>query len=124
MIQRRNVKMSNSFLPSVFILLAAILMGSISQVILKKSTFKHCDSVIREYINLPVILAYSIFLIANMMTVFAYSTVPLSLGIALETTSYLYITFFGVVIFKEKLTKQKIFSLALIILGILVYALF
>lgn len=116
--------MSNSFLPSVFILLAAILMGSISQVILKKSTFKHYDSVIREYINLPVILAYSIFLIANMMTVFAYSTVPLSLGIALETTSYLYITFFGVVIFKEKLTKQKIFSLALIILGILVYALF
>ena len=116
--------MSNSFIPSVFILLAAILMGSISQVILKKSTFKHYDSVIREYINLPVILAYSIFLIANMMTVFAYSTVPLSLGIALETTSYLYITFFGVVIFKEKLTKQKIFSLALIILGILVYALF
>lgn len=116
--------MSNSFLPSVFILLAAILMGSISQVILKKSTFKHYDSVIREYINLPVILAYSIFLIANMMTVFAYSTVPLSLGIALETTSYLYITFFGVVIFREKLTKQKVFSLALIILGILVYALF
>ena len=116
--------MSNSFIPSVFILLAAILMGSISQVILKKSTFKHYDSVIREYINLPVILAYSIFLIANMMTVFAYSTVPLSLGIALETTSYLYITFFGVVIFREKLTKQKIFSLALIILGILVYALF
>ena len=116
--------MSNSFLPSVFILLAAILMGSISQVILKKSTFKHYDSVIREYINLPVILAYSIFLIANMMTVFAYSAIPLSLGIALETTSYLYITFFGVVIFKEKLTKQKIFSLALIILGILVYALF
>ena len=115
--------MSNSFLPSVFILLAAILMGSISQVILKKSTFKHYDSVIREYINLPVILAYSIFLIATTMSVFAYGAIPLSLGIALETTSYLYITFFGVVIFKEKLTKQKIFSLALIILGILVYAL-
>ena len=115
--------MSNSFLPSVFILLAAILMGSISQVILKKSTFKHYDSVIREYINLPVILAYSIFLIATTMSVFAYGAIPLSLGIALETTSYLYITFFGVVIFKEKLTKKKIFSLRLIIFGILVYAL-
>ncbi len=115
--------MINSLFLCVIVLLTSIFIASISQVILKKSTFKHYDSVIREYINLPVILAYSIFLIANMMTVFAYSAVPLSLGIALETTSYLYITFFGVVIFKEKLTKQKIFSLALIILGILVYAL-
>ena len=115
--------MHNSFLICVIVLLMSIFISSISQVILKKSTFKHYDSVIREYINLPVILAYSIFLIANMITVFAYSAVPLSLGIALETTSYLYITFFGVVIFKEKLTKQKVFSLALIILGILVYAL-
>ena len=116
--------MRSSFLICVTVLLTSIFIASISQVILKKSTFKHYDSVIREYINLPVILAYGIFLIANIMTVFAYGAIPLSLGIALETTSYLYITFFGVVIFKEKLTKQKIFSLALIILGILVYALF
>ena len=115
--------MHDNFLLNVFMLLAAIFLGSVSQVILKKSTFKHYDSVIKEYINLPVILAYGIFLISNMMVIFAYSTVPLSLGIALETTSYLYITFFGVVIFKEKLTKKKIFSLMLIVLGILVYAL-
>ena len=114
--------MINSLFLCVIVLLTSIFIASISQVILKKSTFKHYDSVIREYINLPVILAYSIFLIATTMAVFAYSTVPLSLATTLGTTSYLYITFFGVVIFKEKLTKQKIFSLALIILGILVYA--
>ena len=115
--------MHDDFLLNVFILLTAIFLGSISQVILKKSTFKHYDSVIKEYMNAPVILAYSIFFIANIMTVFSYKAVPLSLGMALETTSYLYITFFGVVIFKEKLTKKKIFSLILIIFGILVYAL-
>ncbi len=123
MIWGRKIEMHNSFLICVIVLLMSVFMASISQVILKKSTFKHYDSVIREYINLPVILAYSIFLIATTMTVFAYSAIPLSLGIALDTTSYLYITFFGVVIFKEKLTKQKVFSLALIILGILIYAL-
>ncbi len=115
--------MHNSFLICVIVLLMSIFISSISQVILKKSTFKHYDSVIREYINLPVVLAYSIFLVATTMSVFAYGAIPLSLAVALETTSYLYITFFGVAIFKEKLTKQKIFSLALIIVGILVYAL-
>ena len=115
--------MYNSFFICVVIFLMSTFISSISQVILKKSTFKHYDSVIREYINLPVILAYSIFLIATLMSVFTYKILPLSLATALDTTSYLYITFFGVVIFKEKLTKQKIFSLTLIILGILIYAL-
>ena len=123
MIWERKVKMYNSFFICVVIFLMSTFISSISQVILKKSTFKHYDSVIREYINLPVILAYSIFLIATLMSVFTYKILPLSLATALDTTSYLYITFFGVVIFKEKLTKQKIFSLTLIILGILIYAL-
>ena len=115
--------MYNSFLICLLVLLMSIFISSVSQVILKKSTFKHYDSVIKEYMNVPVILGYSMFLLATIMSVFAYRAVPLSLGVAMEATSYLYITFFGVVFFKEKLTKQKIFSLALIISGVLIYAL-
>ena len=41
----------------------------------------------------------------------------------LEATSYLYVTFFGVTIFGEKLGRQKVLALALILAGIGIYAL-
>ena len=47
---------------------------------------------------------------------------PVSLGPVLETTAYIYITIFGVTIFKEKLNAKKILALALIIAGIAIYA--
>ena len=74
-------------------------------------------------LNLPVIAAYSIFVLATFLTIFAYRSVPLSMGAVLEATSYLYVTFFGVTIFKEKLTRRKVIALACILSGIAVYAL-
>ena len=47
--------------------------------------------------------------------------VRLSNGI--EVTSYIYITIFGICIFKEKLNPKKIVALLLIVGGILVYSL-
>ena len=53
----------------------------------------------------------------------AYKGVPLNVGPVLEATGYIYVTFFGVVIFHEKMNPKKIGALVLIILGILIYAL-
>ena len=53
----------------------------------------------------------------------AYKGIPLSLGPVLEATSYLYVTVFGVTIFREKFGAKKIIALALIVAGILVYSL-
>ena len=44
------------------------------------------------------------------------------MGPILESTSYLYITFFGVTIFKEKIGLKKGLALALIIIGIAIYS--
>ena len=45
------------------------------------------------------------------------------MGPVLESTSYIYVTFFGVTFFKEKLNGQKVLALLLIVGGILIYAL-
>ena len=71
---------------------------------------------------MPVISAYTIFVLATFLSVFAYKVVPLSMGPILEATSYIYITIFGVTIFKEKLTKRKVIALITIITGIVVYS--
>lgn len=114
--------MDNSMLLYSGILLFGVFISSVSQVMLKKASSKEYKNVIFEYLNPQVISAYALFFFSSLLCVFAYKVVPLSLGPALEATSYLYITFWGVTIFKEKLTRQKIFSLLLIILGICFYS--
>ena len=104
------------------ILLLGTFIAAVSQVILKKAALKTYDSVIKEYLNFPVIFAYVLFVLTTLMSIIAYRVVPLSFGPVLESTSYLYVTVFGVLIFKEKLTKQKVGALALIVLGIVVYS--
>lgn len=112
--------MSSVFYAAV--LLLGVFISSLSQVILKKAANKKYDSVIREYLNLPVILAYGIFVAATFMSIFAYKGIPLSYGPLLETTGYIYITIWGVVFFKEKVNPRKLIALALIVGGIIIYA--
>lgn len=105
-------------------LLAGVFLSAVSQVMLKKAALKTYPSKIREYLNPLVILAYVIFVGTTLISVYAYRVVPLSLGPILEATSYIYVTVFGVVIFRETINIKKIGGLLLILAGIGVYALF
>ena len=124
MSRRRAKKMNKPLLIYACIMLFGTFISAISQVILKKAAAKPYENKIREYVNLPVISAYTIFVVATFLSVFAYKVVPLSMGPILEATSYIYITVFGVTIFKERLTKRKVIALITIIAGIIVYSAF
>lgn len=104
------------------ILLAGVFVSAVSQVLLKKASMREYNSVLQEYLNPMVILAYMLFLGTTLLSVLAYRVVPLSMGSVLESTSYIYVTIFGVVIFKEEINKRKIAALTLIMAGILVYS--
>ncbi|NLD98310.1 MAG: multidrug ABC transporter [Fibrobacter sp.] len=109
--------------PYVILYLASGLIAAVSQVMLKKAALKQYDNVIKEYLNPLVIVAYGLFFLTTVLGVLAYKGLPLSVGPVLETINYIYITVFGVLIFKEKLNKRKLMALFLIIIGILVYTL-
>ena len=104
------------------LILIGTFISAVSQVILKKAAQKTYKSWIFEYLNPMVIIAYSIFFSATILSIMAYKGIPLSMGPVLEATSYIYVTFFGVKIFKERITPQKIAALLLIICGITVYS--
>lgn len=104
------------------ILLAGVFVGAVSQVMLKKASMRKYNSVIQEYMNPLVIFAYTLFVGTTFLSVLAYRVVPLSMGPILESTSYFYVTIFGVLIFKEKLSKRKILALFFIVAGILIYS--
>lgn len=99
-----------------------VFISSVSQVILKKSSNIKYDNPICEYLNVRVIVAYGIFFMATLLTIFAYKVIPLSMGPILDATGYIFVTIFGVTIFKESLNSKKIIALALILIGIGIYA--
>lgn len=115
--------MSKDLLIYSGIMLLGNFISAISQVLLKLSAKKKYKNAIYEYLNPHVIIAYSIFFAATFIGIIAYKVIPLSLGPILEATSYIYVTFFGVTIFKEKISAMKLASLAIIIFGIVVYSL-
>ncbi len=105
----------------------AILLGaflsSVSQVMLKKSAMRTYETKIQEYVNPLVVIAYGIFFGTIFLSIYAYKGIPLSMGPVLETTSYIYVTAFGAIFFQEKINRQKILALLLIVGGVLVYSL-
>ena len=114
---------ANSELLYAFIAIAGVFVASVSQVMLKKSALKSYDSITKEYCNPLVICAYVLFIGTTFISIYAYRGIPLSFGLILESTSYIFITFFGVKIFGERICKRKVISLCFIIAGISVYAL-
>ena len=102
------------------ILLFGVFISAISQVMLKKAAMKHYDSPVQEYMNPLVVFAYVLFVGTTFLSIIAYRGIPLSMGPLLEATSYIYITFFGVTIFKEKMNTKKVIALLLIVAGIVI----
>ena len=107
---------------SVLILLAGVFISSVSQVMLKKAARREYGSLVREYLNPWVIGAYALFILSTLMSILAYRGLPLSMGPVLETTGYIWVTAFGVLLFGEKLNLKKILALILIIAGIILSA--
>lgn len=121
-IKESTCKMKGLTLFYAGVMLLGVFISAVSQVILKKEAMKPHISRFHEYLNTNVITAYTIFFVSTMMTIIAYREIPLSLGPVLEATSYIYVTVFGIVIFKEKFSLTKFCALALILAGILIYA--
>lgn len=104
------------------LILLGVFISAVSQVMLKMAARKTYTSVIKEYFNPLVIFAYILFVGTTFLSIYAYKVVPLSMGVVLEAASYVYITFFGVKIFGERMNTNKWIALVLIIAGVVVYS--
>ena len=115
--------MTREMLPYLLIGFFSVFVSSVSQTLLKKASMKERGSFLQEYLNLPVILAYGMFFGSTLLTMLAYKKLPLSMSPAFESSSYLFVTLFGVTIFQEKVGKRKLLALLLILAGILIFTL-
>lgn len=103
------------------VMLTGVFLASFSQVLLKKSANNTHLLLSNEYINPLVIGAYGIFLLTTLMSIYALQVIPLYVGAVLESTNYIFVTFFGWYYFDEGLNKHKIVGLWVILLGIVIF---
>ncbi|MCR4646389.1 MAG: EamA family transporter [Oscillospiraceae bacterium] len=105
------------------LLVLSSLISSFSQVLLKKSAGKEYPSKLREYLNFPVITAYTVFFLCTLLSMYGLKVVPLSMSPLLDATGYIFVTILSFVFFREIPTKKQLLGLGLILAGIAVYAL-
>ena len=105
----------------VLLLILAVLVSSISQIILKKSASKTYDSVLKEYLNVYVITGYVLMVISTVLVVLGLKGVPYKNEPIIESLGYLFVMILSNRLLGEKITKKKFLSNALILVGIAVY---
>lgn len=115
--------MNDVKLPYVILLASSVFLSSLSQVLLKKAALRPHKNFVAEYLDWRVLLAYGIFFVCTLLTMFSYKGVPLSMAPVVESTGYLYGTVFAYVFFKEKITRKKLIAIGIIISGVLVSSL-
>lgn len=118
---KREIIMSEK-ISYILLSCTGVFLASIAQVILKKASGKKYTSLIREYLNPLMLIAYFIFFCSTIFGILAVRGIPVSMAAVLESTGYIYILIFGVTIFKEKINMQKIWGLIIIIAGIIIYS--
>lgn len=109
--------------PSVLLMLLAVFISSASQAMLKRSALKTYKNRWLEYINPWVIAAYALYFGTTLLCAAAYWGLPLSVGTALQSSGYVFVTVFGILFFGEKLGLRRLLALVLIVAGILIYTL-
>lgn len=115
--------MTAEMLPYLLIGFFSVFVSCVSQTVLKRAALKERKSFVEEYLNFPVVFAYALFFSSTLLTMLAYKKLPLSMSPAFESSSYIFVTIFGVTVFKEKLNTKKLVALAFILSGIIIFTL-
>ena len=102
-------------------MLLSVSVASVSQILLKKSTFKSYDSVIREYLNPWVIGGYGMLFLSMIISIYAYSGVDYKNGPVMESLGNVFVPVLSWFFFKEKLSIRKITGILCIMMGIMVF---
>ena len=113
---------SEFFYYSGFMLLG-VFISSFSQILLKESANERHKTFLREYLNVKVAVAYGMFLIATLLSIYALRVIPLSLCSIFDAFGYVFITIISAIVFNERVTFKRVFALLLIISGTIVYIL-
>ena len=104
------------------IVIAGIFASSCSQLLLKESAIKTHKSLIAEFINRRIILAYIILLGSMFINIMGYKNgIQVKDMPILESLGYIFVPILSSIYFNEKIQARTILSISLIILGVIIF---
>ena len=112
----------NSFSIMLLLMLCSETIAASSQMLLKKSATLSYQSRLREYLNAWVVCGYGLLFVSMLLTIAAYRFSDAYMNVpVLETMGYVLVMILGRLFFAEKITKNKVIGMCLILAGIGVY---
>ncbi len=102
-------------------LVGAVVLSSISQMLLKKAAKIGYANVIREYLNPWVISGYFLLAVSTICVIFGYRGLDFKNAPVIESLGFPLVMVLSRIFFGEKLTKNKLIGMGLIIFGVFVY---
>ena len=91
----------------IILLVFAVVVCSVSQIILKKSASKTYNSIIKEYLNPYVIIGYGLMVLSTVLVVLGLKGVPYKNEPIIESLGYIFVMILSNRILKEKITYKK-----------------
>ena len=106
------------------IVILGVVVAAFSQILLKKGAMRPHVSLIKDYLNAPVIIGYIMMAASVVCSMIAYRGVDYMTVPVLEAIGFILVPVLSYLFFKEKFTRNKIIGIILIFAGIAVYYLF
>lgn len=109
---------------SYMLLLLAILFTGISQVLMKTGSSRTGEGrfqIFTMYLNAPTMIAYGLLLVTTIISVIVLRDIPLKVFYAVASLNFLVVTALSYWLLKEKVDREMIIALVLIVTGVLVF---
>jgi len=99
----------------------SVVLSSLSQVLLKKSSSETKKHWVFEYLNPKVVVAYCTIFVCMLLTIFAFTGMYYRYGAVIESLAYLLIMMFSRFFMEEKITKRRVLGNLIIVLGVIIF---
>lgn len=103
------------------LVILGVVIASFAQILLKKGANRPHISLIRDYLNAPVIIGYIMMASAVVFSMFAYRGVPYMSIPVMEGVGFVLVPILSFIFFGERFTKNKVLGIIFIFLGIGIY---
>ena len=111
----------NKFVLNILIMVLGVAIAGLAQLLLKSAAQKTYQHWIYQYLNIRVIIGYSVMVLSTLCTVLAYRVIPLSVAPACEAFGQVVVASLSWIILKEKMNRRKIIGLVVIVVGICIF---
>lgn len=102
-------------------LFGAVILSSFSQMLLKRAAKTEYKNIVKEYLNPWVISGYFLLAASTICVIFAFKGVDFKNGPVIESLGFPLVMILGRIFYGEKLTRNKLTGMALIMLGVLIF---